>query len=190
MKHAPSLPTVTTTSPEAIETSSFNAFPAGRPPLTSSDAPLDMSGHPSRASSTYGVRIRPGTPNTYATHASSQPISPRKSSFVGTVHDPDSFIPPLSTASKFSLAWNKLSTFVISSTFLILVVIWASVHRLWVVIPQWARGSKRPNIYAWDENAPHWKKEKIVKDIGYYARQCGYDIRDEDVETQDGYFLR
>ncbi|KAG8785552.1 hypothetical protein FRC16_001927, partial [Serendipita sp. 398] len=24
----------------------------------------------------------------------------------------------------------------------------------------------------------------------YYARQCGYDIKDEEVETQDGYFLR
>jgi hypothetical protein len=67
---------------------------------------------------------------------------------------------------------------------------WASVHRLWVVIPKWFKRQKRPHIYAWDENSRHMHEEKVVKDVSYYARQCGYDIRDEDVETQDGYFLR
>jgi lysosomal acid lipase/cholesteryl ester hydrolase len=67
---------------------------------------------------------------------------------------------------------------------------WASVHRLWVVIPKWLRRQKKPHVYAWDENTRHIREEKVVKDVGYYARQCGYDIRDEDVETQDGYFLR
>jgi lysosomal acid lipase/cholesteryl ester hydrolase len=115
-------------------------------------------------------------------------MSPRKSSFVGTVHDPDSFVPPYGPVDKLWLWWNKLSSLVISSSFLILVVLYASCVRIVAVIPKLFKGSK-PHVYAWDENAK-WEKEKVVKDIGYYGRQCGYDIKDETVETQDGYFLR
>jgi hypothetical protein len=118
----------------------------------------------------------------------SSPMSPRKSSFVGTVHDPDSFVPPLSTVSKFALWWNKLSSFCISTTFLILVVLWASSARLIAVIPKLLSRSK-PHVYAWD-NVERLKDELVVKDVQYYARHCGYDIVDEEVETADGFLLR
>lgn len=187
MKPAPALPTLITTtdSTQAIETSSFNAYPATRPSLN----PSSGQASPSRPGSSHGVRIRPSTPQRHNADERAIPMSPGRSSFVGTVHDPDSFVPPMGQADKLWLWWNKLSSFIISSSFLILVVMWATSVRLVAVIPKWIKGTK-PHVYAWDENATHWEKEKVVKDIGYYARQCGYDIKDETVETQDGYFLR
>lgn len=192
MKPAPILPTLATSnSSQALETSSYNAFPASRPSLN----PSSGRASPSRPSSAHGVRIRPGTPQVH--HVSnfdnedtwSAPMSPRKSSFVGTVHDPDSFVPPYGPVDKVWLWWNKLSSFVISSSFLILVVIYATCARLVTIIPKIFK-SRKTHVYAWDENDKHQEKEKVVKDIGYYARHCGYDIKDETVETQDGYFLR
>ena len=186
MKPAPVLPTlITIDSTEAIETSSYNAFPASRPSLN----PSSGQPTPSRPSSAHGVRIRPSTPQTPRADEWTAPMSPGRSSFVGTVHDPDSFVPPMSQVDKLWLWWNKLSSFLISSSFLILVVMWATSIRLFSAIPKWLKGAK-PHVYAWDENAAHWEKEHVVKDISYYARQCGYDIKDETVETQDGYFLR
>ncbi|KIM27300.1 hypothetical protein M408DRAFT_330180 [Serendipita vermifera MAFF 305830] len=185
MKPAPVLPTlVTSDTPEAIETSSFNAFPAGRPSLN----PSSGQESPNRPGSAHGVRIRPSTPQRRESSVA-VPMSPGRSSFVGTVHDPDSFVPPMGQVDKLWHWWNKFSSFWISSTFLILVVMWATAARLIAVIPKWFKGTK-PHVYAWDENAKHWEKENVVKDIAYYARHCGYDIKDETVETQDGYFLR
>lgn len=137
----------------------------------------------------HGVRIRPSTPVS-RTEAPSNSLKRRQSSFVGTVHDPDSFVPPYTLLARLGLLWNKVSTFFISSTFLILVVLWASADRLVHAFSYWTKGNKTPHIYAWDENAEHWKQEKVVKDAAYYARQCGFDIKDEEVETQDGYYLR
>ena len=45
------------------------------------------------------------------------------------------------------------------------------------------------DIYTWDR-PEHRDKESVVNDIGYYARQVGLDIVDEEVETADGYLLR
>jgi len=192
MKLAPVLPTlVPSKSTEAIETSSYNAFPASGLTLN----PSAGQPFPASPTSAHSVRIRPGTPqihhaaNIGVAGARSFPMNSRKSSFVGTVHDPDSFAPPLGRVEEFWLKWNKLSSFVISSTFLILVVLYASCVRVLTGTPKIFKTTK-PHVYPWDENARHWKKEKVVKDIGYYARQCGYDIIDETVETQDGYFLR
>jgi hypothetical protein len=187
MKEATPLPTVRTDNSEALETSSFNAFPASRPSMNPSSN-LAENATPSRPSSSLGVRIRPSTPQSNAGGFAS-PLSPRKSSFVGTVHDPESFDPPFSPLAKGSLLWNKLSSFIVSSTFLILVVFWASAIRIAAIIPKLLKRSP-PHIYSWEDNAKHWKQEKVVKDIAYYAQHCGYDIKDEEVETQDGYFLR
>lgn len=41
----------------------------------------------------------------------------------------------------------------------------------------------------WDDEE-RWKHELLVKSPQYYARSCGFDIIDEQVETLDGYFLR
>jgi hypothetical protein len=43
--------------------------------------------------------------------------------------------------------------------------------------------------FPWDDSA-RWKKEKCVKDVRYYARAVGFDIADEEVETEDGFYLR
>lgn len=184
MKPAPPLPTTIMSSPETVEASSFNAFPAGRPILHNSGL-LD---HPSDTSSTHSVRIRPGTPLSAHQKGVSSPSSPRKSSFVGTVHDPDSFVPPLGKISKVGLWWNKTSSFFISSTFLVLVVLWASCIRIAAVIPKLFSGPKL-HVYAWD-NTDKMKREKVVKDVQHYARDCGFDIIDEEVETADGFLLR
>ncbi len=41
----------------------------------------------------------------------------------------------------------------------------------------------------WDD-PKRWSKEKLVKDVRYYATSCGFEIVNETVETQDGYYLR
>jgi len=41
----------------------------------------------------------------------------------------------------------------------------------------------------WD-NPDRWKDEKLVRDVKYYARSCGYDIQDQEIVTEDGYKLR
>lgn len=75
-----------------------------------------------------------------------------------------------------------------SSFFLIIVVIWALSVRLLSAIPKFFA----PNIdemKEWDD-PKRWSKEHLVKDVRYYAKSCGFEIINETVETQDGYYLR
>lgn len=46
-----------------------------------------------------------------------------------------------------------------------------------------------PATFPWD-NRERWRNEEYVKDVRYYARAVGLDIIDEQVETDDGYYLR
>lgn len=41
-----------------------------------------------------------------------------------------------------------------------------------------------------DENRRKYENEKVVKDIRYYARNCGFDVEEQEVETKDGYLLK
>lgn len=56
-----------------------------------------------------------------------------------------------------------------------------------------AGGSIRPQggeePAPWDDTEK-WKKEDLVKDVRYYAANCGFEIQNETVETADGYYLR
>lgn len=77
---------------------------------------------------------------------------------------------------------------VLSSFFLILVVIWALSVRLLAAVPKFFG----PNIVEekeWDD-PQKWKNEDLVKDVRYYAAKAGFEIVNETVETEDGYYLR
>lgn len=73
-----------------------------------------------------------------------------------------------------------------------LVVGWAMLADFSAHLPRFLRrvAPVEPANFPWDK--PKYYKEKCVKDVGYYARQAGegYEIVDEEVETEDGFYLR
>jgi len=111
-----------------------------------------------------------------------------RSSFVGTVHSHESFQRLPTRSARVRLLASQTLSLIISSFFLTFVVIWAFFHRLRKAVPAWIR-REQPKVYTWDR-PEHREKESVVNDIGYYARQVGLDIVDEEVETADGYLLR
>lgn len=82
----------------------------------------------------------------------------------------------------------QITAAVVSSALLLFVVAVGLVIRLVGFIPRWLRRPPRRQP-SWD-NREKWKKERLVKDPQYYARNCGFDIIDETAETEDGYYLR
>ncbi|KDQ65123.1 hypothetical protein JAAARDRAFT_168018 [Jaapia argillacea MUCL 33604] len=78
-----------------------------------------------------------------------------------------------------------LST-IVSTMFLLLVVAWATIASFPVLVLKW--WNHKEESYTWDHE--RHKGEEIVKDVQYYARQVGFEIVDEQAETDDGYFLR
>ena len=76
----------------------------------------------------------------------------------------------------------------ISSALLLLVVCIGLLTRLVTYVPRSFSRPPRP-CPSWDD-PKRWKHEALVKSPQYYARNCGFDIIDEQVETKDGYFLR
>ncbi|WFC93531.1 hypothetical protein MBRA1_000151 [Malassezia brasiliensis] len=77
---------------------------------------------------------------------------------------------------------------ILSSVILLAVVCVGLVHRSLGLIPRLIRLKGTP-FRSWDCHG-RWKGEKLVKDPQYYARNCGFDLADEQVETKDGYYLR
>jgi hypothetical protein len=168
-----STPSTTTTSSSL---SSLSA--ATRPALsTLQDIPAP---HPT------DLRSRPHSPRSHPMRRSNSPHG--RSSFVGTVHSHDSFQPRPTVSSRIRLFATQTFSLFISSFFLTFVVIWAFFHRLRKQVPAWIR-REQPKVHSWDRRE-HRKKERVVNDVGYYARQVGFDIVDEEVETADGYLLR
>ncbi|KAI3482036.1 hypothetical protein L1887_55351 [Cichorium endivia] len=99
--------------------------------------------------------------------------------------------PPYSRPTLYSrarLVVTQTTANVLSSFFLVLVVVWALSVRLLAAVPKFFAPSVAEQKQ-WDD-PKRWRKEKLVKDVRYYAAQCGFEIRNETVETQDGYFLR
>lgn len=169
---SPPTPSTTTTS------SSLSTSTATRPTLSALQS--------TPASGSIGLRSRPHSPRSHPMHRSNSPHG--RSSFVGTVHSHDSFQPRPTVSSRIRLFATQTFSLIISSFFLTFVVIWASFHRLGKQVPAWIR-REQPKVYSWDQ-PEHRKKERVVNDVGYYARQVGFDIVDEEVETADGYLLR
>jgi hypothetical protein len=130
--------------------------------------------------------MHPHSPRSHPMRRENSPHG--RSSFVGTVHSHDSFHPSLTVSSRVRLFATQSFSLIISSFFLIFVVIWAFFHRLKKEVPAWIR-REQPAVYSWDR--PEYRKqERVVNDVGYYAHQVGFDIVDEEVQTADGYLLR
>lgn len=99
--------------------------------------------------------------------------------------------PPYAQPTLYStvrLTCSQLLATVLSSVFLIMVVIWALSVRALAAIPKILSPSYVEQR-EWDD-PKRWNKEKLVKDVRYYAESCGFKIINETAETQDGYYLR
>ena len=100
------------------------------------------------------------------------------------------YIRPPTLRSRLRLLWTQLVSNTISTAFLLLIVIWALVSRSLSSILETLSGKgKVRHPRPWD-NPDRWKDEKLVRDVKYYARSCGYDIQDQEIVTEDGYKLR
>lgn len=99
--------------------------------------------------------------------------------------------PPYSRPTLYSrtrLFVSQTTANVLSSFFLLLVIVWALSVRLLAAIPKFFAPTVAEQK-EWDD-PQRWGKEKLVKDVRYYAASCGYEIINETVTTQDGYHLR
>lgn len=93
-----------------------------------------------------------------------------------------------SIKSKFWLWFTQTLSFVISSLFLACVVAWAVFSSLWASLFAFWGGTPR-QVFEWDQK-DKWSGEESTRDVQYYARQAGFDIVDEEVETEDGFLLK
>lgn len=99
-------------------------------------------------------------------------------------------IKPPTLRSRIKLHWSQFWANAISTAFLLFIILWALTQRSLQHIVNTLLGKNKPRLpRAWD-NPEKWKKEKLVKDVKYYARSCGYDIIDQTLKTDDGYYLR
>lgn len=109
-------------------------------------------------------------------------------SFIST--ERGGLIKPPTLRSRIRLQWSQFWANAISTAFLLFIVIWALTYRSLCYILATIRGrDKSRSPRPWDDPA-RWKQEKLVRDVKYYARTCGYDIIDQVVTTEDGYHLR
>lgn len=97
---------------------------------------------------------------------------------------------PLSLLSKINLFINQTISIILSTFFLVFVVIWAVSSEVARALPKWLRPGNIKK-FPWDDDR-YWRKEgrKISKEPRDYARQVGMDIENQEVETEDGYYLR
>ena len=85
------------------------------------------------------------------------------------------------------LLWlSQALSFVMSSSFLTMVVSWAIFASIPTLVGSFWR---QRETFDWDDHKKY-RNEKNTKDVKYYARQAGFDIVDEEVETDDGFLLR
>ncbi|KIR35586.1 lipid particle protein [Cryptococcus deuterogattii MMRL2647] len=97
---------------------------------------------------------------------------------------------PLSLWAKLNLLFIQTVSVILSTYFLILVVLWAVAAELAKWLPKWI-WPDRPRKFPWDDEE-YWKKEgrTVSKDPAFYAKQVGMDIEHQTVETDDGYYLK
>ena len=137
-----------------------------------------------------------GAPNGIAPSPQGRPVS-----FIAPVHTSSQTYHPTLFNTTLLFA-SQLLSFFVSALFLNAVVLWALLADLsnrlilpaWLPCPFLRRKSPlpvKPVSFPWDDPA-RWRKEKCTKDVRYYARSAGegYDIVDEEVETEDGFYLR
>lgn len=93
-----------------------------------------------------------------------------------------------SIKSNFWLWFTQAFSFLISTLFLAFVVVWAVVSSIRASLYAWLKGTPRQE-FEWDQKDKS-TGEKSTRDVQYYARQAGFDVVDEEVETNDGFLLK
>lgn len=99
---------------------------------------------------------------------------------------------PLTRLEKLRLAINQSISIVISTAFLLAVVAYALCIETLVFAPKLIRrflGIDKDAAYDWDDHKK-WKKERVTKDPKDYARNCGMEIEEQTIVTEDGFYLR
>jgi lysosomal acid lipase/cholesteryl ester hydrolase len=121
-----------------------------------------------------------------------RPTTPTRPTFPPPSASTYTPLPPsgLTPLAKINLFINQTISIALSTVFLAFVVSWAGANELLRFLPKWLRGTKG-KVFPWDDDK-YWRKEggKISKEPADYARQVGMDIVDQEVETEDGYYLK
>ncbi|GAA5953404.1 hypothetical protein JCM3765_005027 [Sporobolomyces pararoseus] len=100
---------------------------------------------------------------------------------------------PPTIKSRFKLFFLQLFANAASAAFLILIIVWALTSQGLNFLVRWMKGQHPDRSRReWDteEARAKYEREKCVKDIRYYARNCGFDVIEQEVETKDGYLLK
>ncbi|GAA5953078.1 hypothetical protein JCM10213_002630 [Rhodosporidiobolus nylandii] len=100
---------------------------------------------------------------------------------------------PPTLRSRVRLFFLQLFSNAASTAFLLLIIVWALTSQGLHTLVRWMKGvhpDRRRRSWDTDEAAAQRKTEKVVKDIQYYARRCGFDVVEQTVETKDGYLLK
>ncbi|GHJ88378.1 hypothetical protein NliqN6_4780 [Naganishia liquefaciens] len=97
---------------------------------------------------------------------------------------------PMTLLAKCQLFVSQSISLVVSTIFLSGVVLWAVATDLRLQIPRMLRGQRKKRTFPWDDEQ-YWRtNEKVSKDPRDYARAVGMDMENQQIETEDGYFLR
>ncbi len=161
---------------------------------------IDVNGN----GQTQPPRTKSAPSNRYSYLADSTPSRPRPRAFTlshSAFGSSGSFpataragpVPAPTLKSRFKLFWLQLFANLASAAFLALIVNWALASQAlnWGV--RAVKGENREQErrkWDTDEKVAKDNREKVVKDIRYYAQTCGFDVFEEDIETKDGYMLK
>ena len=95
---------------------------------------------------------------------------------------------PRHTAPTLQFWIDQTIAVVLSTAILLALVSVGLVVRLLGAVPRML-GRRQELRRDWD-NPEKYRNELLVKDMRYYARECGFDLEDHTVTTEDGYYLR
>ncbi|GAA5985313.1 hypothetical protein JCM11641_005390 [Rhodosporidiobolus odoratus] len=100
---------------------------------------------------------------------------------------------PPTIRSRIKLFFVQLLANTASAAFLCLIIVWALASQGLNFVVRAMKGiypDRRRREWDTDEAKADRNREKVVKDIRYYARRCGFDVVEQTVETKDGYLLK
>ncbi|GAA5896838.1 hypothetical protein JCM6882_005047 [Rhodosporidiobolus microsporus] len=100
---------------------------------------------------------------------------------------------PPTIKSRFKLFFLQLFANAASAGFLCLIIVWALTSQGLHTLVRFMKGvhpDRRRREWDTDEAKAERDRERVVKDIRYYARRCGFDVVEQTVETKDGYLLK
>ncbi|CEQ42651.1 SPOSA6832_04487 [Sporobolomyces salmonicolor] len=95
--------------------------------------------------------------------------------------------------SRFKLFFLQLFANAASAAFLLLILVWALASQGLHSLVRWMKRispDRARREWDTDEMRAKYENERVVKDIRYYARSCGFDVIEQTVETKDGYLLK